>query len=270
MHISVDKPGLDDTRPWKFELVEVPPGQPEPYQNPTVRRGARGAAVKLLQERLGINADGIFGANTERTVRAFQSSRGLTADGVVGTYTWRELLKDVKPIVFYSQTGGYFSSTPFDESLHTSDRTNNPGALNAGNSADHWLRKLPGYVGDKITSYSGASANNTAIFQTPEDGVAAWWKLLERYAKARSSTIEKIITTYGGHGQDYSAYVNYVAKRLGLAKTAKVKLRGDDAALLAFAKAMFRYEAGHETKLRDSQILFGFKLARGETKRVVK
>lgn len=58
---------------------------------PLLRRGARGDAVRRLQGILGIPADGIFGPQTERAVRAFQSSRLLTVDGVVGPQTWTAL-----------------------------------------------------------------------------------------------------------------------------------------------------------------------------------
>ncbi len=60
-------------------------------------RGSRTSAVLYLQKFLLAylypitNLDGIFGAETERAVRAFQSENGLTADGVVGPATWRAL-----------------------------------------------------------------------------------------------------------------------------------------------------------------------------------
>ena len=35
--------------------------------------------------------DGIFGANTEAAVKAFQSENGLAADGIIGPKTWERL-----------------------------------------------------------------------------------------------------------------------------------------------------------------------------------
>jgi len=51
----------------------------------------RGASVELLQRRLGVAADGVFGPGTARAVRTFQRAHGLTADGIVGPSTWTAL-----------------------------------------------------------------------------------------------------------------------------------------------------------------------------------
>jgi peptidoglycan hydrolase-like protein with peptidoglycan-binding domain len=52
---------------------------------------SRGSAVRLLQRRLGITADGVFGPGTARALRAFQRRHGLAADGVAGPATWAAL-----------------------------------------------------------------------------------------------------------------------------------------------------------------------------------
>lgn len=59
---------------------------------PTVRYGAEGNITKLVQERLGINADGIFGEQTKQAVMAFQRANGLTPDAIIGRNTWKKLL----------------------------------------------------------------------------------------------------------------------------------------------------------------------------------
>jgi cell wall-associated NlpC family hydrolase len=50
-------------------------------------RGASGDAVRRLQTKLGIAADGAFGPQTEAAVRAFQGSHGLPVTGLVGPLT---------------------------------------------------------------------------------------------------------------------------------------------------------------------------------------
>ena len=54
--------------------------------------GSTGAQVKKLQKLLSLTADGVFGINTLKAVKAFQSKNGLVSDGVVGSKTWDVLL----------------------------------------------------------------------------------------------------------------------------------------------------------------------------------
>ena len=62
--------------------------------NPRVvilRRGDRGPAVKRVQRRLRLRANGVFGRGTERAVKRFQRRKDLEPDGVVGPSTRRAL-----------------------------------------------------------------------------------------------------------------------------------------------------------------------------------
>jgi peptidoglycan hydrolase-like protein with peptidoglycan-binding domain len=59
---------------------------------PTLRRGSKGPAVKQMQQKLGIPADGDFGPGTEMAVKKWQAANGLTADGVVGPKTLSVLM----------------------------------------------------------------------------------------------------------------------------------------------------------------------------------
>jgi peptidoglycan hydrolase-like protein with peptidoglycan-binding domain len=49
--------------------------------------GAQGAAVRALQQKLGVDADGSYGPMTRAAVKRFQRSNGLDADGVAGPAT---------------------------------------------------------------------------------------------------------------------------------------------------------------------------------------
>jgi murein DD-endopeptidase MepM/ murein hydrolase activator NlpD len=53
--------------------------------------GSHGDAVAEIQRQLGVSADGIFGAQTQAAVTAFQARNGLDVDGVVGPATWTAL-----------------------------------------------------------------------------------------------------------------------------------------------------------------------------------
>ena len=58
---------------------------------PVLKVGSKGAAVKSLQKKLGIAADGDFGPKTKAAVIAFQKKHVLTPDGIVGPSTWNKL-----------------------------------------------------------------------------------------------------------------------------------------------------------------------------------
>jgi putative chitinase len=58
----------------------------------TLRRGSKGEAVKKMQAKLGLSADGDFGPGTEAALKKWQSANGLTADGVAGPKTLAKLL----------------------------------------------------------------------------------------------------------------------------------------------------------------------------------
>ncbi|MEG4516991.1 MULTISPECIES: peptidoglycan-binding protein [unclassified Microcoleus] len=73
--------------------------QAQPTNFPVLRRRMRGAAVRVLQERLRakgflrMSADGVFGPETQAAVKAAQRQYQLPADGIVGRATWEALLR---------------------------------------------------------------------------------------------------------------------------------------------------------------------------------
>lgn len=145
--------------------------------------------------------------------------------------------------------GGFYSPDPNDKKVPVSIRFNNPGAVNGAS----WERTYPGYCGEIETT----PGNRSTIFETPEQGIAVYWDLLRRYRASGVTTVGGIINRYGG-GQDYSAYVKQVMTWTGLTPETEIKLYGDDALLLNFAKGMFRYECGRIPPWKDEQIIFGF------------
>jgi hypothetical protein len=72
----------------------VPPApakETRPAAATALKAGARGAAVRTLQRRLGVPGDGVFGPRTRRAVKRFQRRHGLAVDGVAGPATLRAL-----------------------------------------------------------------------------------------------------------------------------------------------------------------------------------
>lgn len=79
------------------------PSQPPASSMPLVKRGSRGAHVKLLQTKLSklgfrvsknpkrSGIDGIAGPMTIAALKRFQKSRKLTIDGLAGRNTWKAL-----------------------------------------------------------------------------------------------------------------------------------------------------------------------------------
>ncbi|WP_152540370.1 peptidoglycan-binding protein [Sporolactobacillus terrae] len=62
-----------------------------PYPGHLIRNGSTGKDVERIQRALGINADGIFGKQTEAAVSAYQKRHDLSVDGIVGAQTWNTL-----------------------------------------------------------------------------------------------------------------------------------------------------------------------------------
>lgn len=81
-------------------LVGKTPPPPIPIRDtkdrPTLRRGMRSDDVKRMQEQLGLDADGIFGSETEARVRAWQRLHNLVPDGIFGPRSWG--LLDTQPL----------------------------------------------------------------------------------------------------------------------------------------------------------------------------
>lgn len=93
IHVSVEG-SYDDTREWNIKvapnggIVQI---SARYVDKPLLKEGSKGEAVKELQTKLRVNADGIFGPKTKAAVIEFQRSKGLTPDGIVGPYTWEQL-----------------------------------------------------------------------------------------------------------------------------------------------------------------------------------
>jgi lysozyme len=83
--------GLTRRRAAELALFVKPVPKPEPKYPGLLKEGAKGTNVKLVQAKVGAKADGIFGPNTEASVKKWQKAHGLSADGIVGPKTWAKM-----------------------------------------------------------------------------------------------------------------------------------------------------------------------------------
>lgn len=58
-----------------------------------LKKGSKGEEVKKVQQKLGLPADGDFGAKTEEAVKNWQSKNGLSPDGIIGDNTWGKMFE---------------------------------------------------------------------------------------------------------------------------------------------------------------------------------
>lgn len=95
-------PYIESNEPENPSNGETPSDEPAddvvaPEDRPILKMSSRGQDVRELQEMLNSlgfdagEADGIFGADTDRAVKAFQQSVSIDVDGVVGIATWKAL-----------------------------------------------------------------------------------------------------------------------------------------------------------------------------------
>lgn len=91
--------------------------------------GSKGEDVKKLQSKLGLGADGIFGAGTADAVKKWQAENGLVADGIVGDGTWSKM----------------FSSETIKE-----DKIIIPTVVNISSVGGLKIDKLKGHIPDSV------------------------------------------------------------------------------------------------------------------------
>ena len=63
-----------------------------------VKLGSNGEIVKQLQSKLGLTLDGVFGPNTEKTLKEWQTKNGLISDGIAGQATLEKMGINFSPV----------------------------------------------------------------------------------------------------------------------------------------------------------------------------
>jgi hypothetical protein len=123
-----------------------------------------------------------------------------------------------------------------DKSLPAGMRNNNPGNIK--------------FVGQKDAL--GPSSNKDqgdpqAVYATPEDGMAAMFRLALKKYDGGKTTAESLIAGQGGWTPGNSAAAANIAKTMGLSATDNLNLR-DPAMLQKFARALMLQEHGNASK----------------------
>ena len=93
-----------------------------------LKKGDRGEQVSEVQQMLGITVDGIFGSDTESSVKKFQLNNGLLVDGIVGSKTYETLVNKTMGSSFNNVIDIDTDRTGFDDSNDTDDKLNYLGS----------------------------------------------------------------------------------------------------------------------------------------------
>jgi GH24 family phage-related lysozyme (muramidase) len=82
-------PGLVKRRAAEKALFLKPVPVVHPYPGHVIKKGSTNTiAIKLIQAKVGVTADGVWGPKTDAAVKAYQKKHGLVADGLIGIKTW--------------------------------------------------------------------------------------------------------------------------------------------------------------------------------------
>ena len=199
-----------------IELVTDAPvmGLQQSYPGAPLRRGDRGAAVAQLQTMLNQvsrdfpaiprlrEVDGVFDADTEEAVRAFQEVFGLAADGVVGRATWYKLVYLYVGIRDLAELAGEGQNLYGDALQRLDDGQLAPG------SRGRWVRVLQymltvlasfysdipapaqdGIYGEDTRQAVLAFQRNQSLPQTGIVDAAVWQALYQAYTGIRDTVM---------------------------------------------------------------------------------
>ncbi len=199
-----------------IELVTDAPvmGLQQSYPGAPLRRGDRGAEVAQLQTMLNQvsrdfpaiprlrEVDGVFDADTEEAVRAFQEVFGLAADGVVGRATWYKLVYLYVGIRDLAELAGEGQNLYGDALQRLDDGQLAPG------SRGRWVRVLQymltvlasfysdipapaqdGIYGEDTRQAVLAFQRNQSLPQTGIVDAAVWQALYQAYTGIRDTVM---------------------------------------------------------------------------------
>jgi peptidoglycan hydrolase-like protein with peptidoglycan-binding domain len=82
--------GLVTRRAAEKALFLKPVPVVHPYPGHIIKRGSTNTiATKLIQAKVGVTADGVWGPKTDAAVKAWPKAHGLAADHIIGPKSWK-------------------------------------------------------------------------------------------------------------------------------------------------------------------------------------
>jgi peptidoglycan hydrolase-like protein with peptidoglycan-binding domain len=169
------------------------------------------ADVMALQQKLGVSADGTFGAGTQAAVEAFQDTHGLGADGLVGPATRTALGLGDGPTLAPANGGTADAATTATAGTVTTDTTATTDATTTDTAATT--------TADATATTDTAGAATSAAATGPAASVQT---ALDEMIAAGDAIATLPYIWGGGHGSfispgyDCSGSVSYVLHAAGL------------------------------------------------------
>jgi peptidoglycan hydrolase-like protein with peptidoglycan-binding domain len=160
---------------------------------PTYKSGSRNEDVVSIQYMLRqygatIDADGIFGPQTEAAVKSFQSKHGLTADGIVGPLTWEKLIVSTKK----GSSGNAVRATQRQLNFHGADL-----------HVDGEFGPLTETTVKSFQSKHGLTVDGIA-------GINTWFQLVVTVPGASNPPTPTSLPDINSFGQSIEGYASYV------------------------------------------------------------
>ncbi len=150
----------------------------------TLKKWHYGKPVEQLQKSVGVKADGYFGADTEKAVRAAQKSAGIAVDGMAGMATYRKIKSKAKLTVdgkggkatikaIQKDTGSKYTDGVFSSQPKNSVTEAFYSGITYGSKGSPSVGALQKKVGAKVDNKLGPATVSSwqKYVGTPVDGV---------------------------------------------------------------------------------------------------
>jgi hypothetical protein len=167
VHVEISNQHADDPQYYidffektlgKVTTVKAPEkktGTAPAGKTPWLQRGSKGEEVKKVQSVVGAVADGVFDAQTEQAVKAWQASKDLHVDGIIGPSSWQHVVDDYANLT---------SGAPAPD-LHTEakDSLAYPGTPVKVGDRSESVKPVQAKVGSKVDGWFGPATKRRVM-----------------------------------------------------------------------------------------------------------